>query len=56
VRDPSLGFLPLTVERYDFVAPKRRLDRQPVQAFCRLLSDKRVRAKLVEMGFKEGQP
>jgi putative molybdopterin biosynthesis protein len=50
-RDEALGFLPLTEERYDFAIPKRRLDREPVQAFCQLLADANARAKLAEMGF-----
>ena len=50
-REYGLGFLPLLAERYDFVMPKHRLGRPPVQRFLALLRDGAVRARLTEMGF-----
>ncbi len=47
----GLGFLPLLAERYDFVVPKDRLRRAPLQRFLGLLRDNSVRARLTEMGF-----
>ncbi len=48
----ELGFLPLEEERYDFVVPKRRLDRPAVAAFRRTLADPVVRQHLAGMGFR----
>jgi putative molybdopterin biosynthesis protein len=48
----GLGFLPLQEERYDFVVPRARLDRPPVQAFRRLLQNAEVREQLRVQGFK----
>jgi putative molybdopterin biosynthesis protein len=50
VRDTDLGFLPLTEERYDFVIPKSRRSRKPVQAFIQLLNDPNIRSELRERG------
>jgi putative molybdopterin biosynthesis protein len=51
-RNAGLDFLPLQVERYDFVIPVTRWDRPAVQAFIRLLDDPRVRARLNELGYR----
>jgi putative molybdopterin biosynthesis protein len=48
----GLGFVPLQAEQYDFVVPKDRLGRAPVQRFCQLLRDPPVRSALLELGFK----
>jgi putative molybdopterin biosynthesis protein len=48
----GLGFTPLQEERYDFVVPTGRLSRAPVQSFCALLSDSRVRDQLRALGFR----
>ena len=50
-RQYGLAFLPLQEERYDFVVPKERLDRQAVRAFLGLLDDPAVRDELRRMGF-----
>jgi len=51
-RRPSLGFLPLTAEQYDFVTPRIRASRPAVQAFRRLLTDPTVRAELASLGLR----
>jgi putative molybdopterin biosynthesis protein len=51
----GLGFLPLEEERYDFVIPKRRLDRPAVVAFRRLLLEPAARHHLRQMGFRMDQ-
>jgi putative molybdopterin biosynthesis protein len=38
--------LPITEERYDFVIPRSRLARPPVQEFIRLLDDDSARDEL----------
>ena len=50
-REYGLGFLPLLAERYDFVMPKHRLGRAPLQRFLAVLREGTVRARLAEMGF-----
>jgi putative molybdopterin biosynthesis protein len=47
----GLGFLPLQEEQFDFVVPRRRLRRSPVQAFCELLENRAIRQALVDLGF-----
>jgi putative molybdopterin biosynthesis protein len=49
-RAAGLGFLPLQEERYDFVVPRDRWDRPPVQAFRQLLEEEPTRAALVGLG------
>jgi putative molybdopterin biosynthesis protein len=51
-RQYGLAFTPLKEERYDFLVPAQRLDREPVRAFCALLDDPAVRAELRELGFR----
>jgi putative molybdopterin biosynthesis protein len=51
-RDAGLGFLPFQDEHYDFVVPRNRLERPPVQAFRRLLGQPEVRQALAERGFR----
>jgi putative molybdopterin biosynthesis protein len=51
-RLPGLGFLPIGDEHYDFVVPKRRLNRPAVQSFFRLLADAKVQAHLLELGLR----
>ena len=53
-RQYGLGFLPLQPEHYDFVAPKDRLQREPVRRFLELLRDPAVRARLAELDFEFG--
>ncbi len=50
-REYGLGFLPLLAERYDFVVPRNRMGRPPLQRFLGLLRDDSVRVRLTEMGF-----
>jgi len=45
-RPYGLGFLPLQAEQYDFVVPKARLAKIPVQRFLALLGDPEMRAAL----------
>lgn len=49
--DAGLAFTPIRAERYDFVIPRARRDRPPVQALLRLLADPDVRADLRAAGF-----
>jgi putative molybdopterin biosynthesis protein len=51
-RQAGLGFLPLTEERYDFVAPKSRRQRPAVVAFATLLATPAIRNWLRQMGFR----
>jgi putative molybdopterin biosynthesis protein len=48
----GLGFVRLQDERYDFVLPRQRLDRRPVQRFIELLEDGSVRQSLAQLGFE----
>ena len=54
-REYGLGFLPLQPEHYDFVVPRRRLRRAPVQRFLAMLAAGPVRAQLAALGFVSGQ-
>jgi putative molybdopterin biosynthesis protein len=47
----GLGFLPLQLERYDFLVPRSRAARPAVQAFRALLASPPLRARLAERGF-----
>jgi putative molybdopterin biosynthesis protein len=49
--DAGLRFHPIRAERYDFVVPRARQGRPPVQAFLRLLADPSFRAELRAAGF-----
>lgn len=51
-RQYGLGFIPVQEERYDFVLPRDRLARAPVQAFLALLRSDAARAALRERGFR----
>ncbi|HEX4768985.1 MAG TPA: molybdopterin biosynthesis protein [Lichenihabitans sp.] len=51
-RQYGLGFLPLQAERYDFVVPKARIERVPVQRFLDLLHQDAIRVRLAELGFE----
>jgi putative molybdopterin biosynthesis protein len=50
-REYGLGFLPLQAEHYDFVVPRSRLGRRPLQRFLAILANPSVRAQLMELGF-----
>jgi putative molybdopterin biosynthesis protein len=50
--EAALGFLPLQEEHYDFVVPRARLDRPPVQAFLSLLRRDTTRQALAARGFR----
>jgi putative molybdopterin biosynthesis protein len=50
-RQYGLGFIPVQDEHYDFVVPKMRLDRAPVQRFRALLDGTSVREALALLGF-----
>jgi putative molybdopterin biosynthesis protein len=47
----GLGFVPLQPEHYDFVVPRSRLRRAPVQRFLAALGAAPVRAELARLGF-----
>lgn len=51
-RQYGLGFIPVQEERYDFVVPKARLERAPVQAFIALLQSAAARKALGGLGFR----
>jgi putative molybdopterin biosynthesis protein len=51
-RQYGLGFIPAQDEHYDFVVPKARLLRPPVQRFRALLADPAVQEALAALGFK----
>ncbi|MDQ0068461.1 putative molybdopterin biosynthesis protein [Variovorax boronicumulans] len=51
-RQYGLGFIPVQEERYDFVVPKARRDRAPVQAFVALLQSAAAREALRGLGFR----
>ena len=46
-----LRFWPLTLERFDFLIPKDRLDRPAIRAFLAVWRDPVWRQKLIELGF-----
>jgi putative molybdopterin biosynthesis protein len=50
-RQYGLGFLPVQAEQYDFVVPKNRLHRAPVQRFLELLREPLTRGALEDLGF-----
>ena len=52
-REYGLGFLPLQAEHYDFLIPKDRLKRAPVQAFLKLLNEPTAELALSEFGFSK---
>jgi putative molybdopterin biosynthesis protein len=54
-KDVGLGFLPLQEEQFDFVVPRARLHRPPVQAFCELLAYAETRQALEKLGFRPAQ-
>jgi molybdopterin molybdotransferase/putative molybdopterin biosynthesis protein len=51
-REYGLAFLPLQAEHYDFVVPRSRLGRPPLQRFLANLADPSVRAQLTALGFE----
>ena len=50
-RQYGLGFVPVQDEHYDFIVPRARLERQPVQRFKALLEEASVRDALTALGF-----
>jgi len=50
-RQYGLGFIPVQDEHYDFIVPKARVERAPVQRFRALLKDVSVREALATLGF-----
>ena len=53
-RPLGLGFIPIVDEEYDFVLPKSRMTRAPVQAFRELLMRDQTRQGLRELGMTVG--
>jgi putative molybdopterin biosynthesis protein len=51
-RNTGLGFIPLQLEEFDFVAPKARADRPAVKALRALLSNATTRQALIRLGMK----
>jgi putative molybdopterin biosynthesis protein len=52
----GLGFLPIVDEQYDLVIPRRRLQREPVQALLRLLRTPEAREALRALGMTVAEP
>jgi putative molybdopterin biosynthesis protein len=50
-RQYGLAFIPAQDERYDFIIPKKRLERMPVRRFRAALEDRSVLAELGALGF-----
>ncbi|HID21585.1 MAG TPA: molybdopterin biosynthesis protein, partial [Planctomycetaceae bacterium] len=50
-RMAGLGFLPVQQERYDFIVPADRWERESVQAFRQVIQSDPVRSRLQGMGF-----
>jgi putative molybdopterin biosynthesis protein len=48
----GLGFLPLQEEQYDFIIPRKRLDRPAVRCFRDVLTDHETRQALAVLGFQ----
>ncbi len=48
----GLGFIPVQEERYDFVVPRARRERAPVQAFIQLLQSDAAQEALRRLGFR----
>jgi putative molybdopterin biosynthesis protein len=48
----GLGFISARDEHYDFIVPKARLTRPPVQCFCALLEERTTRDALKALGFR----
>jgi putative molybdopterin biosynthesis protein len=55
-QQPGLDFLPLQPEQYDFVVPIARRQRPAIVAFCRLLDEEEVRARLAALGMLLSPP
>jgi putative molybdopterin biosynthesis protein len=51
-RPYGLGFIELQEEHYDFIVPRRSLDRPAMRAFRELLADPAVQEQLRQMGFR----
>ena len=51
-RQYGLGFIPVQEERYDFVVPRARRERAPVQAFVQLLQSDAAQEALRRLGFR----
>jgi putative molybdopterin biosynthesis protein len=47
----DLGFIPIQDEHYEFVVPKARLERPPVQRFCAMLNDAPLQQALRALKF-----
>ena len=50
-RQYDLGFIPIHDEHYEFVVPKARLERPPVQRFCAMLNDAPLQQALRALKF-----
>ena len=48
----GLAFIPIQEEHYDFAVPRSRMHQPAVIAFCELLADESVQAKLKGRGFR----
>jgi putative molybdopterin biosynthesis protein len=51
-RQYGLGFIPVRDEHYDFIIPKIRLERPPLQKFRAVLSESSLQAILRDVGFR----
>jgi len=50
----DLGFIPYQAERYDFVIPKSRWEREAVKKFVEILGQRSTRSHLERLGFQVG--
>lgn len=51
-RSAGLAFIPVREERYDFVIPRSRLERESVRRLVEILGSDRMRERLSELGFR----
>jgi putative molybdopterin biosynthesis protein len=51
-RRAGLGFLAVREEQFDFMVPKKRLDRPAVKAFSTLLEEPATRETLTRLGMR----
>ena len=48
--DAGLEFFPMQAEEYDFIIPKKRLERPTVRQFLNLLQDATIQKNLAKLG------
>ncbi len=53
-REAGLAFIPVKEERYDFIIPRSRIERAPVQRFIEIVRSEAMRERLAARGFSRG--